>query len=117
MVACVVAYNIITYTTYVESYGTIDGGPAPPRHAYAGAGARIACASYARTRAYATATPRAAASPASCSDSSAAATVGMLQKGICLGVKASFLLPSVALNSLRLRLPGRANSTLVLTDA
>ena len=71
VVACVVAYNIITYTTYVESYATVDGARAPPRHAYAGAGARIACARYARTRAYATATPRAAASPASCSDSSA----------------------------------------------
>ena len=51
----------ITYDTYVESYGTIDGARAPPRHAYAGASARMACASYARARAYATATPRAAA--------------------------------------------------------
>ena len=81
MVACVVAYNIITYTTYVESYGTIDGGHAPPRHAHTGAGACMACASYASAQVSATATPRAAISPASCSASSVAAGVGIPLRG------------------------------------
>ena len=85
MVACVVAYNIITYTTYVESYGTIDasidGGHAPPRHAHTGAGACMACASYASAQVSATATPRAAISPASCSDSSVPAGVGIPLRG------------------------------------
>ena len=70
-----------TYDTYVESYGTIDGARAPPRHTYAGAGACMACASYASAQVSATATPRAAISPASCSDSSVPAGVGIPLRG------------------------------------
>ena len=66
----------IIYTT-MWSPMRQDGTRAPPRHAYAGAGGRTECASYARTRAYATGTPRATASAASCCDSSTQATVGI----------------------------------------